>query len=201
MNKIFLFIILSYLIGSISGSLLLGKIWNVDIRKHGSKSAGGTNALRTVGIVFALLTLVIDVAKGFIPTYLIGYYTYFNSYEMMLGAVGAILGHVYPLYYKFNGGKGAATLLGALLALTPQSIPYILAVWICSVLLSGYVGISTILASLTLFIYTVIYLNIEFQIFGLIVFIFIVFTHRKNLSRMRNGTENRFTSVMIFKPK
>ena len=201
MNKIFLILILSYLIGSISGSLLLGKIWNVDIRKHGSKSAGGTNALRTVGIVFALLTLVIDVAKGFIPTYLVGYYTYFNSYEMMLGAVGAILGHVYPLYYKFNGGKGAATLLGALFALTPYSIPYILAVWICSVLLSGYVGISTILASLTLFIYTVIYLNIEFQIFGLIVFIFIVFTHRKNLSRMRNGTENRFTSVMIFKPQ
>lgn len=201
MNKFFLIIILSYLIGSISGSLLLGKIWNVDIRKHGSKSAGGTNALRTVGIVFALLTLVIDVAKGFIPTYLIGYYTYFNSYEMMLGAVGAILGHVYPLYYKFNGGKGAATLLGALFALTPYSIPYILAVWICSVLLSGYVGISTILASLTLFIYTVIYLNIEFQIFGLIVFIFIVYTHRKNLSRMWNGTENRFTSVMIFKPK
>ena len=64
MNKFFLIIILSYLIGSISGSLLLGKIWNVDIRKHGSKSAGGTNALRTVGIVFALLTLVIDVAKG-----------------------------------------------------------------------------------------------------------------------------------------
>ena len=201
MNKFFLIIILSYLIGSISGSLLLGKIWNVDIRKHGSKSAGGTNALRTVGVVFALLTLVIDVAKGFLPTFIIGYYSNFNSYEMMLGAAAAILGHVYPLYYKFNGGKGAATVLGALFVLAPQSIPYILAVWVCSVLLSGYVGISTILASLTLFIYTVIYLNLEFQIFGLIVFIFIVFTHRKNLSRMRNGTENRFTSVMIFKPK
>ena len=201
MNKIFLIVILSYLIGSISGSLLLGKIWNVDIRKHGSKSAGGTNALRTVGIVFALLTLIIDVAKGFIPTYLIGYYTYFNSYEMMLGASASILGHVYPLYYKFNGGKGAATVLGTLFALSPQSIPYILAVWVCSVLLSGYVGISTIFACLTLFIYTVIYLNIKFQIFGLIVFAFIVFTHRKNLSRMWNGTENRFTNVMIFKPK
>ena len=201
MNKFFLIIILSYLIGSISGSLLLGKIWNVDIRKHGSKSAGGTNALRTVGVAFALLTLVIDVAKGFIPTYFIGYYNHFNTYEMMLGAGGAILGHVYPLYYKFNGGKGAATVLGALFALTPQSIPYILLVWVCSVLLSGYVGISTILASLTLFVYATITLNIEFQIFGMIIFTFIVFTHRKNLSRMRDGTENRFTSVMIFKPK
>ena len=201
MNKFFLIIILSYLIGSISGSLLLGKIWNVDIRKHGSKSAGGTNALRTVGVVFALLTLVIDVAKGFLPTFIIGYYSNLNSYEMMLGAAAAILGHVYPLYYKFNGGKGAATILGALFVLTPQSIPYILAVWVCSVLLSGYVGISTILASLTLFVYAIIYLNTEFQIFGMIVFIFIVFTHRKNLSRMWNETENRFTSVMIFKPK
>ena len=143
--------------GSISGSLLLGKLWKIDIRDFGSKSAGGTNALRTVGAGFAILTLLIDLSKGFIPTYVIGYYSNYNEIEMMVGAFAAILGHVYPIFYKFNGGKGAATVLGSLIALCPLSIPYILTVWIGSVVLTGYVGISTILAALTVFIYSIVY--------------------------------------------
>ena len=187
--------------GSISGSLLLGKLWKIDIRDFGSKSAGGTNALRTVGAGFAILTLLIDLSKGFIPTYVIGYYSNYNEIEMMVGAFAAILGHVYPIFYKFNGGKGAATVLGSLIALCPLSIPYILTVWIGSVVLTGYVGISTILAALTVFIYSIVYLNMNFQIFGLLILIFILFTHRQNIKRMARGSENRFTKVMIFKPK
>ena len=187
--------------GSLSGSLILGKLWKVDIRNFGSKSAGGTNALRTVGVSFALLTLLIDLSKGFIPTYLIGYYFNYNEVDMMIGAAAAIIGHVYPIYYKFNGGKGAATVLGSLVVLCPMSIPYILTVWILLVVLSGYVGISTILATLTLFIYSVVYLNINYQIFGFLVFLFILFTHRQNIRRMIRGSENRFTKVMIFKRK
>ena len=192
---------MSYLMGSISGSLLLGKLWKIDIRDFGSKSAGGTNALRTVGAGFAILTLLIDLSKGFIPTYVIGYYSNYNEIEMMVGAFAAILGHVYPIFYKFNGGKGAATVLGSLIALCPLSIPYILTVWIGSVVLTGYVGISTILAALTVFIYSIVYLNMNFQIFGLLILIFILFTHRQNIKRMARGSENRFTKVMIFKPK
>ena len=192
---------MSYLIGSISGSLILGKLWKIDIRDFGSKSAGGTNALRTVGIGFALLTLLIDLSKGFIPTYLIGYYSNYNEVDMMIGASAAIIGHVYPIFYRFNGGKGAATVLGSLVALCPMSIPYILTVWILLVVLSGFVGISTILATLTLFIYSIVYLNINYQIFGFLVFLFILFTHRQNLQRMIRGSENRFTKVMIFKRK
>ena len=187
--------------GSISGSLILGKLWKIDIRDFGSKSAGGTNALRTVGVGFALLTLLIDLSKGFIPTYLIGYYSNYNEVDMMIGASAAIIGHVYPIFYRFNGGKGAATVLGSLVALCPMSIPYILTVWILLVVLSGFVGISTILATLTLFIYSIVYLNINYQIFGFLVFLFILFTHRQNLQRMIRGSENRFTKVMIFKRK
>ena len=201
MNKILLISLMSYLMGSISGSLVLGKIWKIDIRDFGSKSAGGTNALRTVGVGFALLTLLIDLSKGFIPTYIIGYYSNYNEIEMMIGASAAILGHVYPIFYKFNGGKGAATVLGSLLALCPLSIPYLLTVWILSVVISGFVGISTILASLTLFIYSLVYLNMNPQVFGLLVFLFILFTHRQNIQRMIKGSENRFTRVMIFKRK
>ena len=126
MNKILLFSLASYVIGSISGSLLLGKLWNIDIRNFGSKSAGGTNALRTVGFVFALLTFIIDLSKGLIPTYLIACYSNYNEIEMMIGGFATIIGHVYPIFYRFNGGKGAATLVGTLIILNPLSLVYVL---------------------------------------------------------------------------
>ena len=201
MNKIILLFLASYIIGSISGSLILGKFWNIDIRNFGSKSAGGTNALRTVGALFALLTVIIDISKGLIPAYLIGYYFNYGEIEMMVGAFGAIIGHVYPIFYKFNGGKGAGTLLGSLIVLSPLSISYVLSVWIVSLVLSGFVGLSTILAAFTLFIYSVVKLNFNFQVFSLLIFIFILFTHRENIKRMIQRSENRFTKVLIFKRK
>jgi len=201
MNKILLLFLASYIIGSISGSLVLGKLWNIDIRKFGSKSAGGTNALRTVGVLFALLTIIVDISKGLVPTYLIGSYFNYGEIEMMVGAVGAIIGHVYPIFYKFNGGKGAGTFLGSLIVLSPLSVPYVLCIWIISLVLSGFVGLSTILAAFTVFIYSMIEVNINFQIFSLSIFIFILFTHRENIKRMIRGNENRFEKVMIFKRK
>ena len=201
MNKILLFSLASYVIGSISGSLLLGKLWNIDIRNFGSKSAGGTNALRTVGFIFALLTFLIDLSKGLIPTYLIGYYSDYNEIEMMVGGFAAILGHVYPIFHGFNGGKGAATLLGTLIILNPLSLAYILPTWIVVLVLSGFVGLSTVLAALALLIYSVTKLNINFQIFSFLVFLFILFTHRENIRRMIQKSENRFTKIMIFKRK
>ena len=201
MNKIILLFLASYIIGSISGSLILGKFWNIDIRNFGSKSAGGTNALRTVGALFALLTVIVDISKGLIPTYLIGYYFNYGEIEMMVGAFGAIIGHVYPIFYKFNGGKGAGTLLGALIILNPLSLAYILPTWIVVLVLSGFVGLSTVLAALALLIYSVTKLNINFQIFSFLVFLFILFTHRENIRRMIQKSENRFTKIMIFKRK
>ena len=201
MNKLLLFSLASYVIGSISGSLLLGKLWNIDIRNFGSKSAGGTNALRTVGFIFALLTFLIDLSKGLIPTYLIGYYSDYNEIEMMVGGFAAILGHVYPIFHGFNGGKGAATLLGTLIILNPLSLAYILPTWIVVLVLSGFVGLSTVLAALALLIYSVTKLNINFQIFSFLVFLFILFTHRENIRRMIQKSENRFTKIMIFRRK
>ena len=201
MNKILLFSLASYVIGSISGSLLLGKLWNIDIRNFGSKSTGGTNAFRTVGVIFALLTFIIDLSKGLIPTYFIGYYSHYNEIEMMVGGFAAIIGHVYPVFHGFNGGKGAATLLGVLIILNPLSLAYILPTWIVILVFSGFVGLSTILAALALLIYSVIKLNINFQVFSFLVFLFILFTHRENIQRMIQKSENRFTKIMIFRRK
>ena len=201
MNKILLFSLASYVIGSISGSLLLGKLWNIDIRNFGSKSTGGTNAFRTVGFIFALLTFIIDLSKGLILTYLIGYYSHYNEIEMMVGSFAAIIGHVYPIFHRFNGGKGAATLLGALIILNPLSLAYILPTWIVILVFSGFVGLSTILAALALLIYSIIKLNINFQVFSFLIFLFITFTHRKNIQRMIQKSENRFTKIMIFRRK
>ena len=93
-----LYVLFSYLMGSVSGSLLLGKFWKIDIRGMGSGNAGGTNALRTVGVLFALLTFIIDLSKGIIPAYL----SQQHENLMLISGFSAILGHVYPIFYNFN---------------------------------------------------------------------------------------------------
>ena len=120
---------------------------------------------------------------------------------MMVGSFAAIIGHVYPIFHRFNGGKGAATLLGALIILNPLSLAYILPTWIVILVFSGFVGLSTILAALALLIYSIIKLNINFQVFSFLIFLFITFTHRKNIQRMIQKSENRFTKIMIFRRK
>ena len=139
--KIITLIILSYLMGSISGSLLLGKFKNIDIRKMGSGNAGGTNALRSVGPLFALGTIIIDILKGYVPVALYIRFIHFdeivtifnfniNDLAPILIGIATVLGHVYPIFYGFKGGKGAGTLIGVVCAIFPECIIYVLLVWI-----------------------------------------------------------------------
>ena len=118
--------ILSYLIGSISGSMVLGKLKGVDIRKMGSGNAGGTNAFRTVGPLFALGVIFIDILKGYISVIYISQLNFIyepiinlNEIVNITCGISAVLGHVYPIYYNFKGGKGAGTLIGIIAALFP----------------------------------------------------------------------------------
>ena len=194
---IILYLSFSYIIGSISGSLILGKFWNIDIRKLGSGNAGGTNALRSVGIKFAFLTFIIDLTKGIIPAYLAS-----HDISLMLMCGGAsIIGHVYPIFYNFRGGKGAGTLLGVLIIALPESIIYILATWVIALVVSGYVGLSTILGVLTFLLYCIAYSSYHYILFSIFVFFLILFTHKSNIRRMRAGKENQFPRVMLFKNK
>jgi len=173
----------------------MGKLWKVDIRDVGSGNAGGTNALRSVGVVFALLTVIIDISKGAIPCY----FMMGNNALMLACGMAAVVGHVFPVFYGFKGGKGAGTLLGVIIVYEPSAVIYLLATWFVSLVLTGYVGFSTILATLVLLVYSFFYGDLYFIIFSAVSLLFIAFNHRDNIRRMRRGEENRFSSVMIFK--
>jgi len=201
--SIILIIISSYLIGSISGGVIVGKIRNTDIRKKGSKAAGATNAFRTMGTIFALTVLIIDVYKGyFVVEYIPALLNNDTDTIRALAGIMCILGHAYPIYFKFKGGKGVGTALGALIAF-PQILPLIgiaFVSWIVILIITGYVGLSSILATLSvpiLYILTTKTICDALGISSLIISLFIIFTHRQNIKRMISGTENRFEKIMI----
>ena len=198
--------ILSYLIGSISGSMLMGRLRGIDIRTMGSGNAGGTNAFRTQGAIFAFSVIVVDIAKGYVATYYISGDFGQGSLLGILCGIAAVLGHVYPIYYKFKGGKGAGTLVGILIGLYPFGLFIAFSVWLFILVLTGYVGLSTILAGISfpILIYAENFmggLNSTIGAFSIIMALFLIFTHRSNISRMLAGSENRFDKVMIFKKK
>mgnify|MGYP006137561009 FL=1 len=197
-------IIFSYLIGSTSGSMLMGKIRGVDIRTMGSGNAGGTNAFRTQGTIFALTVVVIDIAKGYIATYYISGDFGHGSLLGILCGIAAVLGHVYPAYYNFKGGKGAGTLVGILIGLHPFALLISFTVWLFILVLTGYVGLSTMLAGISFPM--VIYadmggLNSNMGSFSIIMALFLIFTHRSNIVRMLQGNENRFEKIMVFRKR
>ena len=199
-------IIISYLIGSISGSMLMGKIRGVDIRTMGSGNAGGTNAFRTQGAIFALSVVVVDIAKGYVATYYVSGDFGQGSMLGVLCGIVAVLGHVYPVYYNFKGGKGAGTLVGILIGLYPFGLLISFSVWLIILVLTGYVGLSSMLAGIS-FPFVIYYenfmggLNSTIGSFSIIMALFLVFTHRSNIIRMLKGNENRFEKVMIFRKK
>ena len=206
MIKLFTFIVLGYLIGSISGSLLLGKFKKVDNRNLGSGNAGATNPFRSIGPFFALGTLLIDIMKGYLPVILFSPYIDMSLDQdliKILIGISCVLGHVYPIFYSFKGGKGAGTLLGVIAAIFPSSISLVFSIWILVLIFTGYVGLSTIFAGLALVVSTYFWYSpgiySAFGFFTILISIFLIFTHRSNISRMIEGKENQFQKVMIFK--
>ena len=179
----------------------MGKIFSTDIRKKGSRNAGATNALRVMGFKFAFGVFIIDIIKGFIAAYYISNWFYISTSSLIfLCGFAAVIGHVYPIFYNFKGGKGAATIVGALMAIYPESIPMVLSVWILTIILSGYVGLATMLAGVSLPI--MVFIKNEENLLLFILFsLLIIFTHRSNIIRMLNRNENRFEKAMIFKKK
>ena len=195
---------LAYLLGSILGSLVVGQLYGgVDIRQLGSGNAGGTNALRTQGKVFALWVIVIDVGKGILPVIVLPTVDIpgvgidpLLSREFIAYAVGfaALLGHVYPLWYDFRGGKGGATAAGVLCVVAPSLALPVILFWVVAIILTGYVGLSTIAAVVGAAAYIGITdLPDAYRLFVLatLIAVLIIFTHRANIVRMWQGTENR----------
>ncbi len=202
----------SYLLGSLIGSLIVGRLHGgVDIRALGSGNAGGTNALRTQGKMFALWVVIIDVGKGvlasgWLPNVAIpgvGIDTGVSRDWLTMACAGSvILGHVYPLWYGFRGGKGAATLVGALLGIDPTLLIPVLIVWLVVVWPTGYVGLATICASLALPVYicaTHSPLPPALTTFSVLVAMFVIFTHRSNIARMLHGSEHRMRKPWLLR--
>ncbi len=196
--------VLSYFIGSVMGSMIVGWLrGGVDIRKMGSGNAGGTNALRTQGWLFAFAVVVIDVGKGVIgagvvPGLELPFIPIDNEISRMwlvlCCAAAAVIGHVWPMWHNFRGGKGAATLVGTLIVLAPSIILPILLVWGSALLLSGYVGLATVMAGVSAPFYLALRRLPEDQpifIYCVVLAMYIDFSHRSNIARMRQGTESR----------
>jgi len=201
-------VILAYLLGSVSGSLLLGRLKKVDIRAQGSGNAGGTNAFRTQGLVFAIGVVIIDVGKGFIAAWLIPAMEFGGSAVilapgMLIMACGfaAVLGHCFPVWHGFRGGKGAATAVGALIVIEPWLLLPLLITWLVTLVMTGYVGLSTVFAGFSL-VPSAWWLNQpELVVFTAVLALFLLFTHRANMYKLLSGTEYRFERIHIFSRK
>jgi len=206
--------LISYFIGSLMGALIIGWLrGGVDIRTMGSGNAGGTNALRTQGVLFALGVVIIDVGKGAIGAGVVpGLELPFVPADPLISrewltlccAAAAVFGHVWPVYHRFRGGKGAATLVGTFIIIAPLLIPPMLLVWGAVLILSGYVGLATMMAAITVPVWVAVTRLPEDQpllIYCAVMAAYVVRWHRLNIARMKDGTEHRNTGVMIFSSK
>lgn len=204
--------LLSYFIGSLMGAMIVGRIrGGVDIRTMGSGNAGGTNALRTQGIGFALAVVIIDVGKGIIgagviPGLEIPFVgidpTVSRTWLAIACASAAVFGHVWPFYYGFRGGKGAATYVGTFVILGPMLIFPLLLVWAWVVILTGYVGLATMTAAVALPVWLAATRLPEDQalfIYSAVMAMFVIYWHRANIDRMRRGEELRNDRLMLFR--
>ncbi len=195
-------VIIAYLIGSIATSVWIGRVFfGVDIRTLGSGNAGATNTIRVLGPKPGIIVLLLDAFKGWLAVFIGGFFApgfyvpeQVVNFELVLALV-AVLGHIFPIYVGFKGGKGVATLVGVIIALYPSSFFVVFAVFLCVLIFSGYVSLSSITSALAfpficVFLFKVSYPSLI--IFSILIAIFIPLTHKKNIARLLNGTENKF---------
>jgi glycerol-3-phosphate acyltransferase PlsY len=212
---LFLLLLISYITGSFPTAVLIGKKSGKEIRELGSGNPGATNTLRVFGWKPALIVLLIDGFKGWLPAF------YFAEYLFQAHAVtepgliqimcgfAAVLGHTYPMIGRFKGGKGIATLGGVLLAIYPMVLPICIGVFAMTVMITGMVSLGSILASVSVPIFLLVIpaitqdqaIPLSLLVFSLLLPWFIIFTHRSNISRIRSGNENRLNNKKINKQK
>jgi glycerol-3-phosphate acyltransferase PlsY len=204
--------LIAYLLGSVVGALLVGTFRGVDIREQGSGNAGGTNALRTQGLGFAAVTVVIDVGKGWLAA---GWVPGLalpgvaadpaldRDWLAVACAAAAVIGHVWPQYHDFRGGKGGATLLGALLALMPPLALVAIGVWLAVATLGGFVALATMSAAAAMPIALWFFGDAASALvaFTLAMAALVIFAHRDNIRRLRSGREPRLARLWLLGPR
>ena len=205
MNDLFLFIlsILScYLIGSISFGRIISKLSkNIDITSQGSGNTGATNVLRSIGVSYGLLVLFLDMLKSIIPVLIIENYEFSSiNYATQIAALSAIIGHCYPVFHKFKGGKGVATGIGPLFVIFMPAATSALIAFVIAILISRMVSVGSILGCLVSLLFMIIFnlMNLfENSWIDLIYLVpaisIIIYKHNENIKRIISGTENKLT--------
>lgn len=194
--------VVAYLLGSVPGGLVLGRMAGIDLRVYGSGNAGATNAVRAKGMGFGAAVFVFDAAKGILAVAILPYLVAAPFPGLAEGCAGAvILGHVFPVWFRFRGGKGFATALGTILILSPLSLAVVVGAWILVLLLTGYVSAATLCGAVAFPVYVALAGHGHWTpllLFSIALALFLIFTHRSNLLRLMWGNENRFHKVWLF---
>ncbi len=196
-------LVVAYLLGSIPNAVWIGKrFWGIDVREHGSKNAGSTNVLRVLGRKAALPVFILDILKGFVAVYLTGLTAQWLGMAprvelvIKIAAVfSVILGHIFPIFAGFRGGKGVATLVGAVAGVQPVVILLCFVSWFLILAIWHYVSLASMIAGCLFPIFTLLIPyepeHYELTIFAAIVAILLIVTHRKNIGRLLDGTESK----------
>jgi glycerol-3-phosphate acyltransferase PlsY len=199
-------LILSYLLGSIATAVWTGKLFHgIDVREHGSGNAGATNVIRVLGWKTGIPVLMIDVLKGWVAAMLPLFFNLagagtalLTNYQILAG-LAVVIGHIFPVFAGFRGGKGVATIFGVLLAIHPLLTISCLGVFLCVMLITGYVSLSSMSAGVAFPVFLLLFFNtpsVFFKVFSIIVALALIYTHRKNISRLLKGEESK-----LFKKK
>lgn len=185
-----LIIILSYLIGSVPFALVVGKWrYGVDIREHGSGNLGGTNTFRTLGVKAGLIVTISDLLKGTLAASLPYFFHVSDQFHPLLAGIPAIIGHSYPIFAKFKGGKSVATSGGTLLCADPIMFIIVILIFFITLYISKYVSLSSMVTGVCGVIYTIFVDDWTLRIFIFLVAIFLIYKHRSNIVRIYNKTE------------
>jgi glycerol-3-phosphate acyltransferase PlsY len=186
--------VFAYLLGALPFGLLVAKSRGIDIRQQGSGNIGATNVFRCVGKGWGVFTFVLDALKGFIPAFVFPMFGNLAPEYGVLFGTAAIVGHTFPVYLKFKGGKGVATSAGMVVGIAPVAVVVGFGVWLCCMVLTRYVSLSSMIAAV------VVASTVWYMDRGLVVAIpftglafLIVWLHRANIKRLLNGTESRFS--------
>lgn len=198
MIKFIFFAVLAYVLGSIPTGVIIGKkLKGMDIREHGSKNSGATNAYRVLGAKYGVMVLAADAAKGFFPVMFADLAGVEVTFLILVGLI-TIIGHSLSIFLNFKGGKGVATSLGVFLYLVPQIMLVTIGVFVIVAYFSKYVSLASVTCAALLPILTLIMpireslIRTELFIMTFLIGAFVIYRHRTNISRLMNGTENKF---------
>jgi len=187
-----LFVLLGYFLGSIPFGYIIGKLKKVDVRKQGSGNIGGTNVGRTLGIQYGILVGILDISKAIIPIYIASLYMTQN-WQMAIISISPVIGHVFPVWLKFKGGKGVSTVAATLFMILGLKYSLIfLGLWIIMLLIINIMSLTNLIIILSLpILFWYKTHSISYLILSFLYIIIIWWAHRENIQRLRKGTESK----------